>query len=60
MTSDGAVGNVPKRDFHAMKAQPIIAWTLPRLAKAFGTWVMEENGQMVSAQPYGAVARRNP
>jgi hypothetical protein len=34
-------GNVPHRVLRVMEPQPIIAWTLPRFARAFIAWLME-------------------
>jgi hypothetical protein len=48
--------HLPPRSFRAMPPQPLVAWTLTRLARALITWVMEEtalphlpNGQTLAA-----------
>ena len=43
MTIAENLQNVPPRHFHAMKPQPVIAWTLTRLARALAAWLMEES-----------------
>ncbi len=60
MTLDETRGNVPQRTFQHMKAQPIVPWTIPRLAKALGFWLMEEEHhvQMMAIKSPDRAGRR--
>ena len=49
--------NVPPRSFTAMPVQPLIPWTLPRLATAGFAWLMAETLPALP-EPVTATKRR--